>query len=68
MVGKLICWGIDREDARKRSLRALEEYVITGIKTTIPFHKKILDDEVFISGNFDTSFLEKYYARQNQDS
>lgn len=64
MVGKLICWGTDREDARKRSLRALNEYVITGIKTTIPFHVRILEDEVFISGKFDTSFIEKYYARQ----
>ncbi len=58
MVGKLICWGNNREEARKRMLRALNEYVVTGIKTTIPFHKKILNEEVFISGNFNTSYLE----------
>ena len=63
MVGKLICWGKDREDARLRMLRALSEYVITGIKTTIPFHREILNDDVFISGNFNTSFLEKSFKR-----
>ena len=63
MVGKLICWGKDREEARLRMLRALNEYVITGIKTTIPFHREILNDEVFISGNFNTSFLEKSFKR-----
>ncbi len=63
MVGKLICWGKDREDARLRMLRALNEYVITGIKTTIPFHREILNDDVFISGNFNTSFLEKSFKR-----
>ena len=63
MVGKLICWGKDREEARLRMLRALSEYVITGIKTTIPFHREILNDEVFISGNFNTSFLEKSFKR-----
>jgi len=66
MVGKLICWGKDREEARKRSLRALDEYVITGIKTTIPFHKQILDDGVFISGRFDTSFIEKFNERNKK--
>ena len=63
MVGKLICWGKDREEARHRMLRALSEYVITGIKTTIPFHREILNDDVFISGNFNTSFLEKSFKR-----
>lgn len=60
MIGKLICWGVDREDARKRMLRALDEYVITGIKTTIPYHKKILTNEVFISGKFNTGFIPEH--------
>lgn len=63
MVGKLICWGTNREDARMRMIRALDEYVITGIKTTIPFHKEILNNDIFISGNFNTSFLEKDFKR-----
>ncbi len=64
MVGKLICWGANREEARKRALRALDEYIITGIKTTIPFHKAILNNDVFISGNFDTSFIEKHFSKE----
>ena len=59
MIGKLICWGKNREEARKRMLRALDEYVITGIKTTIPFHQQILTNETFIKGVFTTKFIEK---------
>ena len=61
LVGKVICWGRDRDEARKRMLRALDDYVITGIKTTIGFHKRILTNPNFISGNFNTSFIEKNY-------
>ncbi len=68
MVGKLICWGANREDARKRALRALDEYIITGIKTTIPFHKAILNNDVFISGNFDTSFIEKHFSKDKLEN
>ena len=61
LVGKVICWGRDREEARRRMLRALNDYIITGVKTTIPFHKKILNNYNFISGDFNTSFIEKNY-------
>ncbi len=61
LVGKVICWGRDREEARRRMLRALNDYVITGIKTTIGFHKKILNNYNFISGKFNTSFIETNY-------
>ena len=67
MIGKLICWGVDREDARKRMLRALDEYVITGIKTTIPYHKKILTNEVFISGNFNTGFIPEHMTPKKEE-
>jgi acetyl-CoA carboxylase biotin carboxylase subunit len=40
--------------------RSLEEYIIEGIKTTIPFHIKLMDDKRFISGKFDTSFMEDF--------
>lgn len=63
MIGKLICWGRNREEARRRMYRALKEYVVTGVETTIPFHQDIIEDEVFISGNFNTGFIEEYYAR-----
>jgi len=60
LVAKLIVWGKNREHAIARGRRALEEFVIEGIKTTIPFHLKVLEDERFLSGNFDTSFLEHF--------
>ncbi len=64
MIGKLICWGRTRNEARRRMYRALKEYVVTGIETTIPFHQEIVEDEVFISGNFNTGFIEEYYNRK----
>ena len=63
MIGKLICWGKTRNEARRRMYQALKEYVILGIKTTIPFHQNIVEDEVFISGKFNTGFIEDYYKR-----
>ena len=63
MIGKLICWGRTRNEARRRMYQALKEYVILGVKTTIPFHQQIVEDEVFISGKFNTGFIEDYYKR-----
>ena len=65
MIGKLICLGENRNQARRRMYQALKEYVIVGIETTIPFHQAVIEDEVFKSGNFNTSFLEDFYKRQN---
>jgi acetyl-CoA carboxylase biotin carboxylase subunit len=50
LVSKLIVWGTDREDAIARMRRALNEYAITGIKTTIPFHQKLMDNQAFKDG------------------
>jgi len=50
LVSKLIVWGTDREDAIARMKRALNEYAITGIKTTIPFHQKLMDNPAFKDG------------------
>lgn len=63
MIGKLICWGRTRNEARRRMYRALKEYVITGVETTIPFHQAIIEDPVFMSGNFNTGFIEEFYKR-----
>ncbi len=60
MVAKLIVWGKDREEAIQRMKRALGEFVIDGVKTTIPFHLKLLEHEAFVSGEFNTKFLETY--------
>lgn len=58
LLAKLIIWGSDRRGAIARAKRALEEFIVEGIKTTIPFHLKVLEDERFISGDFDTSFID----------
>jgi acetyl-CoA carboxylase, biotin carboxylase subunit len=50
LVGKLICWGVDRHDAMARMQRALHDYAVTGIKTTIPFHQQVLAHPVFQDG------------------
>lgn len=60
MIAKLIVWGATREEAIQRMKRALHEFAIDGIKTTIPFHLKVLDHEKFISGDFDIKFLEEH--------
>jgi acetyl-CoA carboxylase, biotin carboxylase subunit len=57
MISKLIVWGQDREDALRRMSRALSEYRIRGIETTIPFFKSLLQDPDFIAGKYDTGFL-----------
>lgn len=59
MIGKLIVHADTREDAIRRMARALDEYIIEGIKTTIFFHKRIMTNKDFIEGNVDTSFLER---------
>jgi len=60
LIAKLIVWGKTREDSIMRGKRALSEFIVEGIKTTIPFHLKVLEDSKFKSGNFDTSFLETF--------
>ncbi len=60
LIAKLIVWGKNREHAIARGKRALEEFTVEGIKTTIPFHLKVLEDKRFLSGNFDTSFLDNF--------
>ncbi len=60
MIAKLIVTADDREEAIKRMYRALDEFIIEGVHTTIPFHKKVMKHEKFIEGDYDTSFIEKY--------
>ncbi len=59
LIAKLIVWGKDRDEAIKRMKRALDEYSIHGIKTTIPFHRRVMQHEDFVKGAYDTSFVEK---------
>ena len=60
LIGKMIVHSPNREAAINRMERALEESIIEGPKTTIPFHQAIMKDEKFRSGDFDTSFLESF--------
>ena len=60
LISKVMCWGRTREEARRRMYRALKEYVITGVKTTLPFYQELIENETFISGVFDTGFMETY--------
>jgi len=62
LISKLICWGETRHDAILRMRRALEEYRILGVRTNIPFHQKIMDSRHFITGQFDTRFVEERFS------
>ncbi len=59
MVGKLIVWGHDRNEAIIRMNRAIDEFTLTGIKTNIPLHKSILNHPKFLDGSYTTQFIEK---------
>jgi acetyl-CoA carboxylase, biotin carboxylase subunit len=59
MVGKLIVWALTREEAISRARRALREYRLEGIKTTIPLHMRLLEDDAFRSGEYHTGYLEE---------
>ncbi len=60
MIGKLIVWGEDREKAIARMRRALDEFEVSGVRTTIEFHRKMMRNEDFRNNNFDTKYLENY--------
>ena len=62
MISKLISFGKDREEAINRMIRAIDDYKITGVQTTLPFCKFVLQHEAFVSGNFDTHFVKKYFT------
>lgn len=60
MISKLIVVAQSREEAIKKMKRALGEYIIEGVKTTIPFHQKLMENEDFVKGNFTTKFMETF--------
>ncbi len=62
MVAKLITKGGSRKEAIERMKRALDEFCIEGIKTTIPFHKVVLKNKEFLSGRYTTDFVEKFFS------
>lgn len=62
MIAKLVTYGSTREEARQRMIRAIDEYEITGIETTLPFCRFVMEHPAFISGDFDTKFIEKHFS------
>jgi acetyl-CoA carboxylase biotin carboxylase subunit len=65
MISKLITWAETRSDALARMRRALAEYEVRGIKTTIPFFQWVLDDPDFVAGRFDTGFIDRKLGGRN---
>ncbi len=63
LLAKLIAYGQNREEACRRMLRALDQFHVEGVQTTIPLHQRILRDESFIAGRYDTHFLEHLLPR-----
>jgi len=66
MIAKLIVRGKDRNEAIQRMRRALEMFIVEGIHTTIPLQKKIMAHPDFVSGNFDTKFMERFLAEEKE--
>ncbi|MBX2816596.1 MAG: acetyl-CoA carboxylase biotin carboxylase subunit, partial [Saprospiraceae bacterium] len=60
MIAKLICRAKTREECITKMSRALDEFIVEGIKTTLPFHKQLMQDEAFKSGKFDTGFMDTF--------
>jgi acetyl-CoA carboxylase biotin carboxylase subunit len=61
MIAKLICHAENREGAIQKMIRAIDEYEITGLETTLGFCRFVMTHEAFTSGNFDTRFIENYF-------
>jgi len=66
MISKLCVYGKDRKEAIERMRRALREYEVGGIKTTLPFFREILEDEVFVKGDLDTGFIAAFNERRKE--
>lgn len=63
LIAKLLVWAPTRREAIERMKRALDEYVIRGIKTSIPFHKMVMDNQNFITGDYDTTFIDRILGK-----
>ena len=61
MIAKLVAWSAARDEAIDRLCRAIDEYYISGVSTTLTFGKWVMQHEAFISGKFDTGFIPKYF-------
>jgi len=62
MLSKLITYGKDRNEAIQIMLKAIQDYKVEGVSTTLPFGTFVFEHDAFVSGNFDTNFVKKYYS------
>jgi len=67
MIAKLVVYGKDRTEAIERMVRAIDEYQITGIQTTLGFGKFVMQHPAFVSGDFNTHFVEQYFKPEDLD-
>lgn len=67
MIAKLVTHAENRDEARMKMVRAIDEYQITGVKTTLPFCKLVMEHEAFVSGKFDTGFVQQYFSPEMLD-
>ncbi len=67
ILAKLICWGATREEARRRLAAALREYVILGVKTTVPFLRAVIEHPAFAAGDTNTAFIAEHFAAWREE-
>ena len=67
IIAKVIAWGRNRQEAILRMDRALREFVIKGVRTTLPFHRWLIGNPFFIRGEFDTTFVDQEYLRKRRE-
>jgi acetyl-CoA carboxylase, biotin carboxylase subunit len=67
IISKLVTWGRDRSEAIARMKQALQVYVVTGVKTTVPFHIRVMNNPHFVNGDFDTNFIDKVFFREEEE-
>lgn len=68
MISKLITYGRDRDQAIRRMIRAIDDYEITGLSTTLSFCRMVMEHEAFVSGKFDTHFVQTYFVPDELDA
>ncbi len=66
MIAKLITTAQTREEAISKMRRALDEFVIEGVKTTIPFHRQLMDEPDYVAGNYTTKFMEGFKMKPKE--
>jgi acetyl-CoA carboxylase, biotin carboxylase subunit len=67
IISKLVTWGRDRGEAIARMKRALHVYIVAGVRTTVPFHIRVMNNAHFVNGDFDTNFIDKVFFKEEEE-